>query len=102
LNTKDNLDKFDVKSYEAIFIGHSNISKAYWVFNRSTLTVEGSMHVKFEESNTLVKNIVEIDFLVEDMKKITLKDSLSQENDKPKDDEHGEAQDLEWSQLNHF
>ena len=28
LNTKDNLGKFDAKSYEAIFFGYSNTSKA--------------------------------------------------------------------------
>ena len=33
------------------------------------------MHVKFEESNAFVKNVVEINSLGEDMEKITLKDS---------------------------
>ena len=65
LNTKDNLDKFDAKSYEAIFIRYSNTSKAYskayGVFNRSTLTIKESMHVKFEEYNALMKNAVKID-----------------------------------------
>ena len=68
--------------------------KAQRVFNRSTLTIEESMHIKFKESNALVKNVIEIDCLGEDMEKITLKDSPLQENDKPKD-EHGEAQDVE-------
>ena len=95
LNTKDDLGKFDVKSYEAIFVGYSNTCKAYRVFNKSTLTIEESMHVKFEESNALVKNVVEIDSSGEDMEKISLKDSPLQEDDKPKDDEHGEAQDVE-------
>ena len=90
LNTKDNLGKFDTKSYEAIFVGYPNSSKTYRVFNRCTLTIEQSIHVKFEESNTFVKNVVEIDSLGEDMEKIYLKDSPIQE-DKPKDDEHGEV-----------
>jgi len=93
LNTKDNLRKFDAKSYEAIFVGYSNTSKAYGVFNRSTLTIK-SMHIKLEEFNTLVKIILEIDSLGEDMEKLTLKDLPLQENDKSKDDEHGEAQDV--------
>ena len=93
MNAKDNLGKFDVKSYEATFVGCSNSSKTYRVFNRYTLTIEESMHVKFEESNTFVKNIVEIDFLGEDIKKISLKDSPIQE-DKLKD-EHGEVEDIE-------
>jgi len=100
LNTKDNLSKLDVKSYEAIFVGSSNSSKAYKVFNRSTLTIEESIHVNFEESNAFVKNVVEIDFLGEDMEKISLKDSPMQD-DKPKDDEYGEVQDVEVEH-NHF
>jgi len=62
LNTKEKLGKFDPKSFEAIFVGYPNTSKAYRVFNRPTLTIEESMHIKFEECNALVKNIVEIDF----------------------------------------
>ena len=90
LNTKDNLGKFDAKFYEAILVRYSNSSKAYRVFNMSILTIEESMHVKFEESNTFMKNIIKIDFLSEDMEKIFLKD-LPMQEDKPKDDEHGEV-----------
>jgi len=94
LNIKNNLGKFDVKSYEAIFVGYSNTSKAYSVFNRSILTTEESRHLKFAKSNTFVKNVVEIDSLGEDMEKISLKGSPMQEDNKPKDDEHGEVQDV--------
>ena len=72
MNTKDNLGKFDAKAYEAIFVGYSSTSKAYRVFNKSSHTIEESMHVKFEESNTIVENVVEIDSLGEDMEKISL------------------------------
>ncbi|KAH9687354.1 Integrase catalytic domain-containing protein [Citrus sinensis] len=51
LNTKDNLDKFDPKSDVGIFLGYSNSSKAYRVYNKRTLVVEESMHVTFNESN---------------------------------------------------
>ncbi|KAH9657810.1 Integrase catalytic domain-containing protein [Citrus sinensis] len=51
LNTKDNLGKFDPKSDVGIFLGHSNSSKAYRVYNKRTLVVEESMHVTFDESN---------------------------------------------------
>ena len=47
-------------------------SKAY----RSTLTIKESIHVKFEESNTFVRNVVEIDSLGEDMERITLRTHL--------------------------
>ena len=63
-STKDNLRKFDAKSYEAIFVAYSNTSKDYRVFIRSTLTIKESIHVKFKESNTFVKNVVNIDSLV--------------------------------------
>ena len=53
LNTKDNLGKFDSKSNVGIFLGYSTTSKAYRVFNKRTLVVEESMHVIFDESNTL-------------------------------------------------
>ena len=79
LNTKDNLGKFDAKAYEAIFVGYSTTSKAYRVFNRSSLTIEESMHVKFEESNVVIENVVEFDSLGEDMEKLFLKDSPIQE-----------------------
>ena len=54
-----------------------------------------TIHAKFEKSNALVKNFIEIDSLGKDMEKISLKDSPMQEEDKPKDDEHGEVQEVE-------
>ena len=71
MNTKDSLGKFDAKAYEAIFVRYSTTSKAYRVFNRSSLTIEESMHVKFEESNVVVENVVEFDSLGEDMEGLT-------------------------------
>ena len=85
LNKKDVLGKFDVKSYEDIFIGYSSsISMAYRVFIRSTLTIEESMHVKFEESNSFVKNIVDaqIETAGEELKTISLKNTFFVEVDK--------------------
>ena len=48
-NEKDNLEKFDAKSDEAIFLGCSTNSKAYRVFNKRTLIMEESIHVTFNE-----------------------------------------------------
>jgi len=91
LNIKGNLGKFDPKSFKAIFVGYSNTSKAYRVFNKLTLTIKESMHVKFEKSNSLVKNIVEINSLGENCEKISMKDLPAQEeDDKKKDDTYGE------------
>ena len=55
LNTQDNLGKFDTKTFEAIYFGYSSTSKAYRVFNKSSHTIKESMHVKFEESNVLLR-----------------------------------------------
>ena len=53
-----------------------------------------SIHVKFEEPNVFVKNVVEIDFLGEDMEKITLKFSPIEE-EKSKIDVRDEVQQVE-------
>ena len=57
LNTKDNLDKFDLKSNEGIFIGYSSRSKAYRIYNKRTLTIEESMHVNFDENRIKIINL---------------------------------------------
>ena len=46
-----------MKTFESIFVGYSSTSKAYRVFNKSSLTIEESMLVKFEKSNAFVKNV---------------------------------------------
>lgn len=50
LNTKDNLDKFDPKSDEHIFVGYSMNSKAYRCYNAQTRKIVESIHVKFNEN----------------------------------------------------
>ena len=58
--------------------------------------IEESMRVKFEESNSLVKNIIEIEFLDKDFEKIFMKDSPTQEGeDKKKDDTNDEDHNIE-------
>jgi len=54
-NGKDALGKFDPMSDEAIFLSYSSHSKAYKVFNKQTLCVEESVHVLFDETNSLVE-----------------------------------------------
>ena len=48
-NGKDNLDKFDSKSNEALFIGYFSSSKTFHVFNKRNLKIEESIHVIFYE-----------------------------------------------------
>ena len=47
VNGKEDLGKFDSRSDEGIFLGYSERSKAYRVFNKRTLVVEESIHVEF-------------------------------------------------------
>ncbi|KAK2363159.1 putative mitochondrial protein [Trifolium repens] len=49
LNNKVHLKKFDSKACKGIFIGYSERSKSYRVFNSETKTVEESMHVRFDD-----------------------------------------------------
>ncbi|GJS22449.1 retrovirus-related pol polyprotein from transposon TNT 1-94 [Tanacetum coccineum] len=50
LNTKDYLTKFDPKSYESVFLGYSQNSKAYIILNKQTMKVEESLNVTFDET----------------------------------------------------
>jgi len=49
LNNKVYLKKFDAKTQKGIFLGYSERSKAYRLYNSETLYVEESMHVKFDD-----------------------------------------------------
>ncbi|GKB02610.1 retrovirus-related pol polyprotein from transposon TNT 1-94 [Tanacetum coccineum] len=50
LNTKDYLTKFDPKSYEGVFLGYSQNSKAYIFLNKQTMKVKESSNVTFDET----------------------------------------------------
>ncbi|GKB65395.1 retrovirus-related pol polyprotein from transposon TNT 1-94 [Tanacetum coccineum] len=50
LNTKYYLTKFDPKSYEGVFLGYSQNSKAYIILNKQTMKVEESLNVTFDET----------------------------------------------------
>ncbi|GJR98931.1 retrovirus-related pol polyprotein from transposon TNT 1-94 [Tanacetum coccineum] len=50
LNTNDYLTKFDLKSYEGVFLGYSQNSKAYVVLHKHSMKVEESLNVTFDES----------------------------------------------------
>src|SRR4030066_111983 len=49
LNNKHYLKKFSAKAQKGIFIGYSERSKAYRVYNSETNMVEESIHVKFDD-----------------------------------------------------
>jgi len=48
-NGKENLEKFDEKDDNGIFIGYSSNSHAYRVYNKRLMIVEESIHVVFDE-----------------------------------------------------
>ncbi|GJY64987.1 retrovirus-related pol polyprotein from transposon TNT 1-94 [Tanacetum coccineum] len=50
LNTKVHLIKFDPKSYEGVFLGYSQTSKAYIVIYKETMGIEESFNATFDES----------------------------------------------------
>ncbi|GKB20381.1 retrovirus-related pol polyprotein from transposon TNT 1-94 [Tanacetum coccineum] len=50
LNTKDYLTKFDPKSYECVFLGYSQNTKAYIILNKHTKKIEESLNVTFDET----------------------------------------------------
>nr|GEV34772.1 zf-CCHC domain-containing protein/DUF4219 domain-containing protein/UBN2 domain-containing protein [Tanacetum cinerariifolium] len=49
-NLRDYLTKFDPKSYEGVFLGYSQNSKAYIILNKQTMKVEELLNVTFDES----------------------------------------------------
>ncbi|GKA03772.1 retrovirus-related pol polyprotein from transposon TNT 1-94 [Tanacetum coccineum] len=81
LNTKDYLTKFDPKSYEGIFLGYSQNSKAYIILNKHTRKVEESLNVTFDETPPPSKTspLVDDDLDEEEAIKVTKKKNL--END---------------------
>nr|GEX51664.1 hypothetical protein [Tanacetum cinerariifolium] len=69
---KDNLGKFDRKSYEGFYVGYSTNSKGFRVYNTRTRKVEENMHIKFLENKLLIacdrpKWLFDIDTLTKSM-----------------------------------
>jgi len=52
LNTKEQIGKFDSKADKGIFLGYSDTSRGYRVYNSRTLVVEESIHVRFNDGLT--------------------------------------------------
>ncbi|GJZ42870.1 retrovirus-related pol polyprotein from transposon TNT 1-94 [Tanacetum coccineum] len=78
LNTKDYLTKFDPKSYEGVFLGYSQNSKAYIILNKHTRKVEESLNVTFDETPPPSKTspLVDDDLNEEEEIKVTEKKNL--------------------------
>ncbi|XP_075083633.1 uncharacterized protein LOC142167368 [Nicotiana tabacum] len=77
-NVKENLGKFDPRSDEIIFLGYSINNGSFRVYNKRTLSIEESVHVVFDENNTLTeKGIIAGD---EDQNQETTQSSNLQES----------------------
>ena len=63
--------KMDAKSDEAIFMGYALNSKAYRVFNKTSLIVEESIHIIFYETNAVPRKVVVDDDV--DIEDLTIK-----------------------------
>nr|GEY81010.1 hypothetical protein [Tanacetum cinerariifolium] len=81
LNTKDYFTKFDPKSYECVFLGYSQNSKAYSILTKHTRKVKESLNVTFDETHPPSKTspLVDHDLDEEESIKVTKKKNL--END---------------------
>ncbi|GKD80419.1 retrovirus-related pol polyprotein from transposon TNT 1-94 [Tanacetum coccineum] len=78
LNTKDYLIKFDPKSYEGIFLGYSQNSKASIILNKHTRKAEESLNVTFDKNPPPSKTspLVDDDLDEEEAIKVTKKKNL--------------------------
>ncbi|EOY21432.1 Uncharacterized protein TCM_012968 [Theobroma cacao] len=87
INTQP-LGKFDAKIDEVIFLGYALNSKAYRVFNKKTLNIEESIHVVFDESNDLQKEIHvdddDVEILEKQMKEMSLENNKNNEESPPR------------------
>ena len=60
-NGKSDVEKFDKRSDKGIFLGYASNVRAYRVFNKRTLVVEESLHVIFDESNSKLTPLDDLD-----------------------------------------
>ena len=56
LNDREQLGKFDPNVDEGIFLGYSSSSYSFRVFNKRRQTIEETIHVNFDESNSANPN----------------------------------------------
>lgn len=89
-NRMNNLEKFDAKDDEDIFLRYFTYSKAFRVFIKRTMTIEESFHVILDESNPLSIEVDVVDCICI-LEKTSLKDD---DLDKDKDQSQEEYQSL--------
>jgi len=95
LNNKLYLKKFDAKSQRGIFLGYSERSKAYIVYNSETLCVEESMHVKFDDKDLESKTPEQDESFadIQDTEDTSEPDQTEESEDNPEAEPTSEAQE---------
>nr|GEY09106.1 retrovirus-related Pol polyprotein from transposon TNT 1-94 [Tanacetum cinerariifolium] len=73
----ENLDKIKEKGNECIFMGYSNQSRAYGVFNKRTRVIMESIHVNFDELPQMASDQISSDPAPECQRMTLEHDSLS-------------------------
>ncbi|GJU45020.1 retrovirus-related pol polyprotein from transposon TNT 1-94 [Tanacetum coccineum] len=81
LNIKDYLTKFDPKSYEGVFLGYSQNSKAYIILNKHTRKVKESLNVTFDETPPPSKTLPLVDDDLDEEEAIKVTEKKNLEND---------------------
>ncbi|GJT35894.1 retrovirus-related pol polyprotein from transposon TNT 1-94 [Tanacetum coccineum] len=81
LNTKDYLTKFDPKSYEGVFLGYSQNSKAYIILNKHNRKVKVSLNVTFDETPPPSKTSPLVDDDLDEEEEIKVTEMKNLEND---------------------
>ncbi|GJW72620.1 retrovirus-related pol polyprotein from transposon TNT 1-94 [Tanacetum coccineum] len=81
LNTKDYLTKFEPKSYEGVFLGYSQNSKAYIILNKHTRKIEESLNVTFDETPPPSKTSPLVDDDLDEEEAIRATEKKNLEND---------------------
>ncbi|GKD99329.1 retrovirus-related pol polyprotein from transposon TNT 1-94 [Tanacetum coccineum] len=81
LNTKDYLTKFDPKSYEGVFLGCSQNSKAYIILNKHTIKIKESLNVTFDETPPPSKTSPLVDDDLDEEESIEVTEKKNLEND---------------------
>ncbi|GAB2299389.1 hypothetical protein Dimus_038558 [Dionaea muscipula] len=78
-NGKDQLKVFDTRADEGIFMGYSEVSKAFRILNKRTMVIEESVHVVFDEPHFTKGAEVAVEKLVDQAERLKLSDSPRQQ-----------------------
>ncbi|GJX43645.1 retrovirus-related pol polyprotein from transposon TNT 1-94 [Tanacetum coccineum] len=81
LNIKYYLTKFNPKSYEGVFLGYSQNSKAYIILNKHTMKIKKSLNVTFDETPSPSKTSPLVDDDLDEEETIKVTENKNLEND---------------------